>query len=170
MKPNAGKPAPALSGVTGTARVGRATSGVLPLLQAGDIAVIDQADLDRDAATALVDAGVAAVVNAASMVAGRYANLGPEGLAGAGVVVVDQVGQAALDRIEDDQCIRVHDGVVYAVGPDGQNDVIAHGRPVAPDRVPSRGLPQLTPELAGRAVVVVGAPEHRELQAVAPFV
>ena len=67
----------------------------------------------------LVEAGVKAVVNAAPMISGRYANLGPEVLAEAGILVVDQVGSAGVDRIPDDQVIRVHDGVVYAVAPDG---------------------------------------------------
>ena len=58
MKFNARKASLALPGVTGTARVGKPTSTLLPRLRPGDIAVIDHVDLDRDTATALVDAGV----------------------------------------------------------------------------------------------------------------
>jgi uncharacterized membrane-anchored protein len=128
MKFNARKASLALPGVTGTARVGTPTSTVLPLLEPGDIAVIDHVDLDRDTATALVAAGVRAVVNAAPMISGRYANLGPEVLAEAGVVLVDQVGQEALVRINDDQRIRIHGGGIYAVLPDGQMQELATGR------------------------------------------
>ena len=50
-------------------------------LRPGDIAVIDHLDLDRATAEALVDCGVAAVVNASPFISGRYPNLGPELLA-----------------------------------------------------------------------------------------
>jgi uncharacterized membrane-anchored protein len=204
MKFNARKASLALPGVTGTARVGTPTSSVLPLLEPGDIAVIDQVDLDRDTAAALVEAGVRAVVNAAPMISGRYANLGPELLAEAGVVLVDNIGKEALGRIGDDQRIRVHDGGVYAVLPDGQMKELASGRPVDLDQVhgemeqqssalsvqldssmhsmgefvrrehdllvSGRGLPAHTTRIAGRAVVVVGAADHADLQAVGGFV
>jgi len=130
MKFNARKTPVAQPGVTGTARVGKPTSSMLPRLRPGDVAVIDHVDLDRDTATALVDAGVVAVVNAAAMISGRYANLGPEVLAEAGVVVVDRLGAEGLAKIHDDQEIRVHDGVVYAVTPDGQTAPLATGRPL----------------------------------------
>jgi uncharacterized membrane-anchored protein len=127
MKFNARKAGSGLPGVIGTARVGKPTSALLPLLRPGDIAVIDHVDLDRDTATALVEAGVRVVVNAGPMISGRYANLGPEVLAEAGVVMVDRVGAKGIDRIHDGP-IRVHDGVVYAVQPDGQDQELATGR------------------------------------------
>ena len=135
MRFNARKASLALPGVTGTARVGKPTSTVLPRLRPGDIAVIDHVDLDRDTATALVDAGVTVVVNAAPMISGRYANLGPEVLAEAGVLLVDQVGRDGVDRIDDDQRIRVHDGVIHAVLPDGLTRELASGRAVDLDQV-----------------------------------
>ena len=46
----------------------------------------------------------------APMISGRYANLGPEVLAEAGVLLVDNVGQGGWAAIPDDQPIRVHDG------------------------------------------------------------
>lgn len=135
MKFNARKASLALPGVTGTARVGTPTSSVLPLLEPGDIAVIDHVDLDRETATALVDAGVRAVVNAAPMISGRYANLGPEVLAEAGVLLLDTIGQDGLARIADDQRIRIHAGGVYAVLPDGQMRELASGRVLDLDQV-----------------------------------
>ncbi len=137
MKFNARKASLALPGVTGTARVGKPTSTLLPRLRPGDIAVIDHVDLDRDTATALVDAGVRAVVNASPMISGRYANLGPEVLAEAGILVVDQVGVGGADQIHDDQLIRVHDGVVYAAAPDGDPEELAIGRTVDLEQVRS---------------------------------
>ena len=53
-----------LPGVTGVARVDRHTEALLRRLRPGDIAVLDQVDLDRATADALVAAEVAAVVNA----------------------------------------------------------------------------------------------------------
>jgi len=137
MKFNARKASLALPGVTGTARVGRTTSSVLPRLRPGDIAVIDHVDLDRDTAAALVEAGVRVVVNAAPMISGRYANLGPEVLAESDVLLVDRVGKDGVDRIKDDQQIRVHDGTVYAVLPDGHVEELATGRALDLDQVHS---------------------------------
>src|SRR4051794_15540301 len=128
MKTNARKASVALPGVTGTARVGAPTSTLIPRLRPGDIAVIDHVDLDRDTATELVDAGVVAVVNAAPMISGRYANLGPEVLGEAGVVVVDQVGADGVFKIPDDQEIRVHDGRVYVAGGDDHTEALTVGR------------------------------------------
>ena len=110
---------------------------MLPRLRPGDIAVVDHVDLDRDTATALVEAGVRVVVNAAPMISGRYANLGPEVLAEAGVLLVDRVGEAGVDRIRDNRPVRVDDGVVYAVLPDGQTEELATGRALDLDQVHS---------------------------------
>ncbi len=88
-------------GLTGPARVDRRTSALIPRLRPGDIAVLDHLDLDRGSAHQLVDAGVVAVVNAQPMISGRYANLGPEVLAKAGVQLVDRVGPELLTIVRD---------------------------------------------------------------------
>ncbi|MBE9375943.1 thiamine pyrophosphokinase [Saccharopolyspora sp. HNM0983] len=103
-----------LPGLVGTARVER-RSGELPRrVRAGDIAVIDQTDLDRRTAEALLATGAAAVVNVAPSISGRYPNLGPEVLVSAGVVLVDGVGRDVLHRIKDGSRVRVHGGTVFA--------------------------------------------------------
>ncbi len=71
-------------GVVGVARVDGRTKNLTKRLQPGDIAVIDHLDIDTVAAEALVARRPAAVVNAASSTSGRYPNLGPEILLGAG--------------------------------------------------------------------------------------
>lgn len=114
-----------LPGVTGTARVARRAPQLLARLRSGDVAVIDHHDLDRDTALQLVDKGVVGVVNAAPMISGRYANLGPEVLAEAGVVLVDRVGEGGWSAIPDDQPTRIDDGVIYV-----DNTAVAHGRVV----------------------------------------
>ena len=47
-----------MPGVTGTARIDRRTTRPAPRLRPGDVAVLDQLDLDGPTAEALVDAGV----------------------------------------------------------------------------------------------------------------
>lgn len=110
------KEAPA--GVLGTVRLGARSGGevspdLLRRLGRGDIAVIDQVDLDRATAHALVDAGVAGVVNVSPSISGRYPNLGPEILTDAGVALVDDVGEVVLRRVRDGAAVRLFDGGVY---------------------------------------------------------
>ncbi len=180
------------TGRTGTLRVDRRTPALLRRLQPGDIAVLDEVDLDRRTAEALLDRGVAAVVNCAPFISGRFPNLGPELLAKAGVVLVDGVGPDAFSRVRDGAAARVSHGTVYA----GDQAVLT-GTPLDLDEVVVRmdraraglatqleslthqateflrreqelvlhglGAPDLRTSLAGRpAVVVVGDFDHRE--------
>src|ERR1700712_109450 len=112
-------------GVSGTARLGRtgtgsAGAGYLRRLGPGDVAVIDQVDLDRATATALLDAGVVGVVNAAPSISGRYPNLGPEILVEAGVVLVDDCGPGVFSDLADGATVRLHDGAVHV----GEREVL----------------------------------------------
>jgi uncharacterized membrane-anchored protein len=105
-------------GVSGTARLGRSGArntgpAYLRRLGPGDVAVIDQVDLDRSTATALLEAGVVGVVNAAPSISGRYPNLGPEILVEAGVVLVDDCGPTVFSDLSDGATIRLHDGAVH---------------------------------------------------------
>jgi len=171
-------------GLVGTARVDRRTRLLLPRLRPGDVAVVDHLDMDRATAQGLVDAGVSAVVNAAPMISGRYANLGPEVLAAAGVVLVDGIGVPGLGAIKDGSRVRLHEATVYV-----EDEAVAAGRPVDADTVRAqmaeartglatqletfthnsteflrreqdlllhgRGLPRPATRIAGRPVVVV---------------
>lgn len=102
-----------LPGLSGVARVDRRTDALVRRVKAGDIAVLDQVDLDHATAHALLTAGVAAVVNAAPSISGRYPNLGPELLVTAGITLVDRVGPEVLSTIKDGSRIRLHEGAVY---------------------------------------------------------
>jgi uncharacterized membrane-anchored protein len=178
-------------GLVGTARVERRTRSLLPRLRPGDLAVLDHLDMDRATAQALVDAGVAAVVNASPMISGRYANLGPLLLAEAGVALVDRIGPEGLAAVRDGSRVRLHEGTVYV-----DDEPVASGRAVDGDDVRSemeqaraglatqletfthntteflrreedlllhgRGLPRLATRLQDRAVVVVAG---RDLEA-----
>jgi uncharacterized membrane-anchored protein len=127
-KQNASPPAP--PGIVATARVGRRAGALVPRLRPGDIAVLDHPDLDRSSAQALVESGIAAVLNAGPFISGRYPNLGPELLAQAGIELVDQIGEDGLAAIKDGVRVRLDDGVVYL-----DDRAIAGGRPVGLDQV-----------------------------------
>jgi len=83
-------------GVMGTARVDCDIDRLLRRVGAGDIVVLDVLDLDRITADALVEAGIAGVVNASPSISGRYPNLGPEVLMNNNIALIDNVGPAAF--------------------------------------------------------------------------
>jgi uncharacterized membrane-anchored protein len=119
------------SGQTGTARLDRRTKNLTKRLRPGDIAVIDHVDIDRVSADALVGCQVAAVVNAAPSISGRYPNLGPEILIGAGIVLIDDVGKDVFARLKEGAQVRVEgnqlladDGTVVAEGQVQDTDTV----------------------------------------------
>ena len=110
-------------GVAGTARLDRRTKNLTKRLRPGDIAVIDHVDIDRVSADALVGCKVAAVVNAAPSISGRYPNLGPEILLAAGIPLIDDVGREVFSRLKEGAPVRLdgaqllaEDGTVVAEG------------------------------------------------------
>lgn len=170
--------------VEGTVRMDRRLAGVLRKTRPGDIAVIDHVDLDRAAAEALLDQGVAAVVNASPFISGRYPNLGPEVLARAGVVLVDDVGAEVFSALRDGGPVRIEDGTLYVrdapaasgraldlddvralmddarEGLTTQLESFSHNTAEFLRREPDlllhgRGVPELEVSIAGRPVVVV---------------
>lgn len=112
-----------LPGVTGPARLDRRTKHLTKRLCPGDIAIIDHEDLDRVSVDALIARQVAAVVNAATSISGRYPNLGPERLIEAGVPLVDGVGADVFTRVREGMQVRL-DGETLYVG----DEVVAKGR------------------------------------------
>ncbi|WP_432942287.1 putative cytokinetic ring protein SteA [Kribbella sp. CA-253562] len=102
-----------LPGIAGVVRLDRRTKNLTKRLKPGEIAVIDHVDLDRVSAEALVDCQVAAVVNVADSISGRYPNLGPEILVEAGVPLVDGVGREIFSVLHEGERVRLHDGVLY---------------------------------------------------------
>ena len=101
-------------GVVGTARVDRDIDRLLRRVCPGDIVVLDVLDLDRITADALVDAEIAAVVNASPSVSGRYPNLGPEVLMANGVTLIDETGPEVFKKIKDGAKVRLYNGGVYS--------------------------------------------------------
>ena len=96
-----------LPGITGIARVDRNTAKLLKRVGPGDIVVLDELDLDRLTADALVEAGVLAVVNASPSISGRYPNLGPEVIVANGITLIDSAGTEIFKKIKDGTKIRI---------------------------------------------------------------
>jgi len=88
-------------GLTGKVRLDRRTKNLIPRLGPGEIAVIHHEDIDRVAAEGLVAAGASAVVNAAPSMTGRYPALGALVLLQADIPLIDNIGDAAFNRISD---------------------------------------------------------------------
>src|SRR6202789_2335786 len=100
-------------GVIGTARVDRDIDRLLRRVCPGDIAVLDVLDLCGITADALVDAEIAAVINASPSVSGRYPNLGPEVLLANGVTLIDETGTDVFKKVKDGSKVRLYNGGVY---------------------------------------------------------
>ena len=119
--------------VTGIARVGARTKELATRVGRGDIAVIDHRDLDRVAAESLLDAGVAAIVNADQSISGRYPNGGPERVVAAGVPLLDAIGSAVMTDVHDGEVVEIHDGALWRGG-----EKIAAGELLTGDEVAAR--------------------------------
>jgi uncharacterized membrane-anchored protein len=164
--------------------VDRRTKELVARIEPGDVAVIDHEDLDRVAAEALVHAGVAAVVNAAPSISGRYPNLGPKILEEAGIPLVDRVGKLVLEKVREGDPVRLEGDRLFAgdrliaVGIRQDRASILRDMESAREAVDDRfegfarntleymrqerdllfggaGLPELRHSLAGRHVLVV---------------
>jgi len=115
--------------IEGTARLGTRTKHLVKRLRPGDIAVIDHLNIDRIAAEELIDAGVAAVLNASPSSDGRYPNAGPLMLAHAGVGLVDAPEAGLFELLKEGDRLRVDGGTVLVRG-----EEVLHGRVLtAPD-------------------------------------
>ena len=110
-------------GIVGPARMDRRTKNLSKRLWPGDIAIIDHTDLDRVSADALIRGQVAAVVNAAASISGRYPNYGPQLLIEAGIPLVDEAGPDLFTKVREGMTVRLHGETLYAGG-----EVIAKGR------------------------------------------
>jgi uncharacterized membrane-anchored protein len=186
--------------LTGTCRVERDPVLLLGRLRRGDVAVIDRMDLDRATALQLAAAGVAAVVNAAPTVSGRYPSLGASVLLDAGVTLLDDAGTDALSLLRDGQQVSIDGDAVRR----GDQVVLTARRQDATSVTASLvqaeaglatqmevfaatsaeylrrehavllepGVVPVLPVLKDRDVLVVApGPDHREqLRALAPFV
>jgi uncharacterized membrane-anchored protein len=119
-----------LPGLVGPARLDQRTKNLTRRLQPGDIAIIDHEDLDRVSAESLLNRHVAAVVNAAPSMSGRYPNLGPQLLTEAGVPLIDDVGPEVFEKVKEGRLVRLDGDTLYL----GET-VAAKGTVQTPDSV-----------------------------------
>jgi uncharacterized membrane-anchored protein len=112
-----------LPGVIGRARLDRRTKQLTRRAGPGDIAIIDHADLDKVSADALIGLRVAAVVNVAPSISGRYPNTGPQALIEAGIPLLDNVGPEVFGRVSEGMWVRLDGAELYAGG-----EVVAKGQ------------------------------------------
>ncbi len=174
-----------LPGTTGIARIDKKTKRLIDRVGPGDIVILDEMDLDRLTADALVEAGVAAVVNAAPSITGRYPNLGPEVLAASNIPLLDAVGPEVFARVKEGAKVRLHDSRLFlgdrvvARGTELDERAVAARmleaktglvdhleafsgntiefiRSESPLLIDGVGVPELAVKLEGRHVVVVG--------------
>jgi uncharacterized membrane-anchored protein len=123
----------AASPVIGMVRVDRRTKNLVKRALPGDIALIDHADLDRVAADGLIEAGVAAVVNASPSLTGRYPNGGPIALVDAGVPLIDDVGADVMEQLVEGSTVRIDKGEIWLGG-----ELVGKGLVLTRDEVESR--------------------------------
>src|SRR6201988_2444979 len=140
---------PSRPGVTGTARVDRNIDRLLRRVCPGDIVVLDVLDLDRLPADALVEADIAAVVNASPSVSGRYPNMGPEVLVNNGVTLIDETGPDIFKKVKDGAKIRLHEGEAFA------GNTIEFIKSESPLLIDGIGIPDIDLDLRRRHVVIV---------------
>jgi uncharacterized membrane-anchored protein len=119
-----------LPGLVARARLDRRTKNLAKRLSPGEIAIIDHPDFDWVSADALIKRQVAAVVNAAPSISGRYPNHGPRLLLDAGVPLVDGVGPEVFRRVRDGEYVRLLGETLYRGG-----DVVARGHLQTPASV-----------------------------------
>lgn len=100
----------------GTARLGRRTKELVRRLGAGDIAIIDHAELDRVSAEELVESGVRVVVNVSPSTSERFPNPGPLELVRAGVRLVDMPGAPLFEQVSDGERLSLHGARLYRNG------------------------------------------------------
>lgn len=96
-------------------RVDKKTKHLTQRLQAGEIAVINHADIDRIAAETLVAAAPSAVLNAAKSTTGRYPNMGPSIIVDAGITLIDDLGSGIMNLKEGSK-VTVEGNAVYEKG------------------------------------------------------
>lgn len=108
--------------ISGRARVDGRIRSLAARIEPGEIAVIDQSDLDRASARALVSKSPAAVLNAAPSSSGRHFVLGPRILLDAGIPVIDDLGPDIM-TIREGETLQLRGHEVLRGG-----GVIASGR------------------------------------------
>ncbi|MDX6277158.1 MAG: hypothetical protein QOJ72_1286 [Nocardioidaceae bacterium] len=103
---------PSVEGIVGTVRFARHDKD-MSALRDGDIAVIDQPELDSTQAQSLIDRRVRAVINASPSSSGRIPNTGPQMLSHAGITLIDITSDGIWSRLKSGDRVRIDEGSVF---------------------------------------------------------
>ena len=101
---------------SGRARLGKRTKHLVKRLDAGDVAVIDHAGIDRIAGEELVASGCRHVINVAPSASPRYANQGPAILLEGGVQLIDMPGAPLFEMLKEGETVTVDGGSLFRDG------------------------------------------------------
>ena len=101
---------------SGRARLGKRTKHLVKRLDAGDVAVIDHAGIDRIAGEELVASGCRHVINVAPSASPRYANQGPAILVEGGVQLIDMPGAPLFEMLKEGETVTVDGGSLFRDG------------------------------------------------------
>ena len=101
---------------SGRVRLGKRTKHLVKRLDAGDVAVIDHAGIDRIAGEELVASGCRHVINVAPSVSPRYANQGPAILVEGGVQLIDMPGAPLFEMLKEGETVTVDGGSLFRDG------------------------------------------------------
>lgn len=102
--------------IKGRARVDRRTKNLVKRLQPHEIAIIAHEGIDRLAAESLVAARVRAVINALPSISREYPNSGPRLILEAGIILIDNVGEAIIDAVQEGDDLEIIGDRVYRRG------------------------------------------------------
>lgn len=114
----------------------------LKKFRAGDIAVIDAADISRQEAQSLVDVKPSAVINVSQFTTGSIPNYGPHMLLDANVNLIENVGESFISGFKDGKKARITEdgGVFLGEKSIGQGTVVQRGQAEANFADAQRGL------------------------------
>ena len=99
--------------VRGPVRSGRKTKKLVSRLRAGEVALIDHADLDRVSAEDLIAAQAVAVLNCRASRSEEYPNMGPLLLIEAGITLIDLPDDRLFDLCRDGDALELRGGEVW---------------------------------------------------------
>jgi uncharacterized membrane-anchored protein len=101
---------------SGTAKLDKRTKRLVRRLGPGDIAIIDQEDIDRVSAEELLESGVRVVVNVAASATGQFPNPGPLSLVRGGVRLIDAPGSDLFEEVKEGESLVVRGSSVFRNG------------------------------------------------------
>lgn len=102
--------------IKGYTKKGKKTKHLVKYLTHNDIAVICHEDLDEVAAYSLLETKVKAVINCNKTISGRYPTKGAEILIQNGITILDNMGSAFYNYVQENDLIEIKNGKLFING------------------------------------------------------